>query len=349
MPNTLFVDRLDKITLVRKSKATAKHPELRTGVIEFIKASALEEEDWYTQFATFVLGHDNEKIPEDWVDAFVEIEKAKKNYKDSAGPFAGPHNSFPISSQSHVYAAAKLVGHAANPAAVKAAIIRIARSKGYALPKSWEKGTKVKKAEFLAALKEFLLGDEEPVEKAKKPPEMHTHEHPHTSMRGYGYSHSHEHDHPGDIAPGSADHESSDVAHAHDHIAKAEGTEVEDIEALKADVAGLSKDLDAAKAEVTSTKVSLTKAEETEVAAQKVIVSLNEKIAKLEAEVAASKTAVETEVEKAKAAEAAQAKAEELLKAQSREPLVGAPVTKAAKLDVSQMKFDDAFSAVLHS
>lgn len=52
--------------------------------------------------------------------------------------FAGPHQSFPIKSQQDVHNAAKLIGHAENPAAVKAAIKRIAKRKGFKLPESWE-------------------------------------------------------------------------------------------------------------------------------------------------------------------------------------------------------------------
>jgi hypothetical protein len=38
MANRLILSRLDKITLVRKGKATAKHPDLRSGVVEVVKA-----------------------------------------------------------------------------------------------------------------------------------------------------------------------------------------------------------------------------------------------------------------------------------------------------------------------
>lgn len=63
---------------------------------------------------------------------------AAERAKVSAGDFAGPHRSFPIRNQQDVYDAARLVGHAADPAAVKAAIIRIAKRKGFSLPKSWQ-------------------------------------------------------------------------------------------------------------------------------------------------------------------------------------------------------------------
>ena len=58
--------------------------------------------------------------------------------KINKGSFAGPHQSFPIVTQQDVYDAARLVGHAANPAAVRRRIIAIANRKGFKLPKSWQ-------------------------------------------------------------------------------------------------------------------------------------------------------------------------------------------------------------------
>lgn len=71
-------------------------------------------------------------------------QKARDKMPDA--DFAGPHQSFPIRTQQDVYNAARLVGHAANPAAVKAAIIRIARRKGFSLPDSWQTDDKPKEA-----------------------------------------------------------------------------------------------------------------------------------------------------------------------------------------------------------
>src|SRR6266702_393983 len=51
--------------------------------------------------------------------------------------FAGPSRSFPIRNQEDVDNAARLIGHADNPDAVKVAIIRIAKKKGLSLPDSW--------------------------------------------------------------------------------------------------------------------------------------------------------------------------------------------------------------------
>lgn len=55
-----------------------------------------------------------------------------------ASDFAGPHQSFPIKTQQDVYNAARLIGHADNPAAVKARIKAIAKRKGFKLPDSWQ-------------------------------------------------------------------------------------------------------------------------------------------------------------------------------------------------------------------
>ena len=41
MTNRLYIDRLDRITLVRKGRAVAKHPDLRGNVVEVVKASAV--------------------------------------------------------------------------------------------------------------------------------------------------------------------------------------------------------------------------------------------------------------------------------------------------------------------
>lgn len=52
--------------------------------------------------------------------------------------FAGPHESFPIRNQHDVDSAAKLIGHADDPEAVKRKIIEIAKRKGLSLPDSWQ-------------------------------------------------------------------------------------------------------------------------------------------------------------------------------------------------------------------
>jgi hypothetical protein len=58
--------------------------------------------------------------------------------KMSASDFAGPHESFPISTQADVDAAAHLIGKAADPEAVKRKIIAIAKRKGLTLPAAWQ-------------------------------------------------------------------------------------------------------------------------------------------------------------------------------------------------------------------
>jgi len=61
-----------------------------------------------------------------------------KSAREAPGEHAGPHGSFPITNQESVRSAAHLIGHAANPGAVKARVRSIAEKKGLALPKSWK-------------------------------------------------------------------------------------------------------------------------------------------------------------------------------------------------------------------
>lgn len=58
-----------------------------------------------------------------------------------ASDFAGPDESFPIRTQEDVDSAAHLIGHAADPDAVKAKIIEIAKRKGLTLPDAWKSGS----------------------------------------------------------------------------------------------------------------------------------------------------------------------------------------------------------------
>lgn len=55
-----------------------------------------------------------------------------------ASDFAGPHESFPIKTQEDLENAARLIGHADNPDAVKAKAKAIAKRKGLTLPKAWQ-------------------------------------------------------------------------------------------------------------------------------------------------------------------------------------------------------------------
>lgn len=76
----------------------------------------------------------------------------KARAKMDTSDFAGPHRSFPIMSQQDVFNAARLIGQADDPAAVKAAIIRVAKRKGFKLPDSWQKEEDGKKPKESAAL-----------------------------------------------------------------------------------------------------------------------------------------------------------------------------------------------------
>lgn len=47
MANRLILNRIDRITMVRKGTAMAKHPDLRTGVVEVVKATETPRPSWY--------------------------------------------------------------------------------------------------------------------------------------------------------------------------------------------------------------------------------------------------------------------------------------------------------------
>lgn len=64
---------------------------------------------------------------------YTKSDRAKIPAED----FAGPNQTFPIVTQQDVHDAARLIGHAANPAAVKARVMAIAKRKGFSLPDAW--------------------------------------------------------------------------------------------------------------------------------------------------------------------------------------------------------------------
>ena len=71
----------------------------------------------------------------------------------SASDFAGPDESFPIKTQADVDAAKRLIGKAANPDAVKAKIIFIAKRKGLTVPAAWQaRGASMKLKELKAKM-----------------------------------------------------------------------------------------------------------------------------------------------------------------------------------------------------
>lgn len=78
--------------------------------------------------------------------------KAKRDALDESD-FAGPHQSFPIKTQADVDSAAKLIGHADDPEAVKARIKAIAKRKGLSIPEAWkETGTNNERRPTVAKL-----------------------------------------------------------------------------------------------------------------------------------------------------------------------------------------------------
>jgi len=69
------------------------------------------------------------------------ISQAERD-KMPAEDFAGPRQSFPIRNQQDVHDAARLIGHADDPEAVKRRIIAIAKRKGFKIPDAWMEGGK---------------------------------------------------------------------------------------------------------------------------------------------------------------------------------------------------------------
>lgn len=71
-----------------------------------------------------------------------QIQERDYTQKDrdqmDASDFAGPHQSFPILTQQDVDNAARLIGHADDPDAVKRRVIAIAKRKGFTLPDAWK-------------------------------------------------------------------------------------------------------------------------------------------------------------------------------------------------------------------
>lgn len=67
-----------------------------------------------------------------------DTEARERLSKEAPEDFAGPHQSFPIRSQEDVDHAARLIGHADDPEAVKGKIIAIAKRKGLSIPDSWK-------------------------------------------------------------------------------------------------------------------------------------------------------------------------------------------------------------------
>jgi hypothetical protein len=96
------------------------------------------------------------------LQALRDIPQSERD-KMSDDDFAGPDQSFPIKTQADVDAAKHLVGKAANPDAVKAKVITIAKRKGLTIPDAWQSrgaqmNAKIKK--LLGPLLKALDGDE---------------------------------------------------------------------------------------------------------------------------------------------------------------------------------------------
>jgi hypothetical protein len=105
------------------------------------KMSKKEQDEIHSHFKTHGdRGLLDDRIGADLVKEYFKnnrewSQKKRDNLDDS--DFAGPDQSFPITSQADVDAASHLVGHADNLAAVKRKIKAIAKRKGLNVPDSW--------------------------------------------------------------------------------------------------------------------------------------------------------------------------------------------------------------------
>jgi hypothetical protein len=114
--------------------------------------------------------------------------------------FCGPHKSFPITTQADVFNAAKLIGHADNPDAVKACIKRKAKARGWDIPDSWKSdsdssdgdGDRTTSPDERDA---SPMSPPSAAAPATSPHAPHTgkHSHGHPHMDGYDHEHLHEH------------------------------------------------------------------------------------------------------------------------------------------------------------
>jgi len=142
-------------------------------------------------------------LDDETLDLARRYYSQKERKSMNASSFCGPHRSFPITSQADVSNAARLIGHADNPDAVKSCIIRKAKASGWSLPDAWTSGGDGDRA------------DEAELERAKAAAVhdpytgRHSHGHPH-EIDGYAHEHSHEH-------TGDAEHD-----HSHIHTNRAE-------------------------------------------------------------------------------------------------------------------------------
>ncbi len=125
-------------------------------------------------------------------------DKEREGMDESA--FCGPHKSFPVQNESDFNNAVHLIGHADDPAAVKACLKRKAKANGWKLPDSWQDDNTKDRAMPSHITIDRATGNHEPMSGT------HTHSHPAFGAQGNDENHEHEHSHDND-----ADHH-----HSHD-------------------------------------------------------------------------------------------------------------------------------------
>lgn len=111
--------------------------------------------------------------------------------------FCGPHQTYPVKTAEDVKNAARLIGHADNPDAVKRCVIGKAKAHGWSLPESWQEEEDKKRADT----SEIIRADGLTIASDGSHDAYtgtHTHAHPAFGSQGDDASHEHEHAHDGD-------------------------------------------------------------------------------------------------------------------------------------------------------
>lgn len=121
-------------------------------------------------------------------------ERNKIDDSDFAWPDAPGNPKYPINTQAHLDAAAKLIGRAPEDkqAAIKDRAIKIAKRKGFTLPESWQAEEDGKNEDRAMTATFTRAANHEPMSGT------HTHAHPAFGSQGDDATHEHEHTHDGD-------------------------------------------------------------------------------------------------------------------------------------------------------
>jgi hypothetical protein len=116
--------------------------------IQVIKSATfdIEKGGWIEDMNDMDLSYLHDDLSDDGIDAYKRYYSAKERREMPAEDFGDPeHRAFPVKDQEDLDNAARLIGHARNPEAVKRRLIEIAKRKRLRIPKEWEKEEDTKK------------------------------------------------------------------------------------------------------------------------------------------------------------------------------------------------------------